>query len=114
MILRGMRTAAKANALTTVAKVVPLLLFIGLVIAGFSKDTFMVDFWGTPALGSTLDQVKSTMLMTVWVFIGIEGANVFSARAADRADVGRAPSLHAAQRPALCPRFADLPQRPMG
>ncbi|SCW36349.1 MULTISPECIES: arginine-ornithine antiporter [unclassified Pseudomonas] len=90
MILRGMRTAAKANALTTIAKVVPLLLFIGLVIAAFSKDTFMVDFWGTPALGSTLDQVKSTMLVTVWVFIGIEGANVFSARAAERADVGRA------------------------
>jgi len=90
MILRGMRTAARANALTTVAKVVPLLLFIALVIAAFRRETFMVDFWGAPALGSTLDQVKSTMLVTVWVFIGIEGANVFSARAAERANVGRA------------------------
>jgi arginine:ornithine antiporter/lysine permease len=90
MILRGMRTAAKANALTTLAKVVPLLLFIGLVIAAFQRKTFMVDFWGSPALGSTLDQVKSTMLVTVWVFIGIEGANVFSARAAERVNVGRA------------------------
>lgn len=85
MILRGMRTAARANALTTVAKVVPLLLFIGVLIASFQRETFMVDFWGTPALGSTLDQVKSTMLVTVWVFIGIEGASVFSARAAERA-----------------------------
>jgi arginine:ornithine antiporter/lysine permease len=90
MILRGMRTAARANALTTMAKIVPLLLFIGLVIAAFQRDTFNVDFWGAPALGSTLDQVKSTMLVTVWVFIGIEGANVFSARAAERANVGRA------------------------
>ncbi|MFS2156748.1 arginine-ornithine antiporter [Pseudomonas sp. Pseusp122] len=90
MILRGMRTAARANALTTVAKIVPLLLFIGLVIAAFQRETFRVDFWGTPALGSTLDQIKSTMLVTVWVFIGIEGANVFSARAAERANVGRA------------------------
>ncbi|MEB2651781.1 arginine-ornithine antiporter [Pseudomonas siliginis] len=90
MILRGMRTAAQANALTTVAKVVPLLLFIGVLIASFQRETFMVDFWGTPALGSTLDQVKSTMLVTVWVFIGIEGASVFSARAAERANVGRA------------------------
>ncbi|WP_336341434.1 arginine-ornithine antiporter [Pseudomonas atacamensis] len=90
MILRGMRTAARANALTTVAKVVPLLLFIGVLIASFQRETFMVDFWGTPALGSTLDQVKSTMLVTVWVFIGIEGASVFSARAAERANVGRA------------------------
>src|SRR5207344_708972 len=41
-------------------------------------------------LGSLLDQGKSTMLVTVWVFIGIEGASVYSARAASRADVGRA------------------------
>jgi arginine:ornithine antiporter/lysine permease len=90
MILRGMHTAARANALTTVAKIVPLLLFIAVVIAAFQRETFSVDFWGSPALGSTLDQVKSTMLVTVWVFIGIEGANVFSARAAERANVGRA------------------------
>jgi arginine:ornithine antiporter / lysine permease len=37
-----------------------------------------------------LDQVKSTMLVTLWVFIGIEGASVYSARAAKRTDVGRA------------------------
>jgi arginine:ornithine antiporter/lysine permease len=90
MILRGMRTAARANALTTVAKIVPLLLFIGLVMAAFQHETFNLDFWGAPSLGSTLDQVKSTMLVTVWVFIGIEGANVFSARAAQRRNVGRA------------------------
>ena len=41
-------------------------------------------------LGSILHQVKSTMLVTLWVFIGIEGASVYSARAARRSDVGRA------------------------
>lgn len=90
MILRGMRTAARANALTTVAKIVPLVLFIGLVIAAFQRETFNIDFWDPIALGSTLDQVKRTMLVTVWVFIGIEGANVFSVRAQKREDVGRA------------------------
>ena len=30
---------------------------------------------------NTMSQVKSTMLVTVWVFIGIEGAVVFSGRA---------------------------------
>jgi Amino acid transporters len=44
-------------------------------------------------LGSVMDQVKSTMLVTLWVFIGIEGASVYSARAANRADVGRATLL---------------------
>ena len=29
-------------------------------------------------LGTTMDQVKNMMLVTVWVFIGIEGAAVYS------------------------------------
>lgn len=90
MILRGMPTAARANALTTVAKIVPLLLFIDLVIAAFQRENFNIDFWSSTASSSTLDQVKSTMLVTVWVFIGIEGANVFSARAQKREDVDQA------------------------
>ena len=35
-------------------------------------------------------QVKDTMLITLWVFIGIEGAVVVSARARRRKDVGLA------------------------
>jgi arginine:ornithine antiporter/lysine permease len=40
------------------------------------------------ALGSLMDQVKSTMLVTLWAFIGIEGASVVSGRAAKRSDIG--------------------------
>lgn len=90
MVLRGIQGAAVLNAVVTLAKVVPLLLFIVLVAMAFQVTTFKLDFWGAPALGSVLDQVRSTMLVTVWVFIGIEGASVYSARAANRADVGRA------------------------
>ncbi len=90
MVLRGIQGAAVLNAVVTLAKVVPLLLFIVLVAMAFQVTTFRLDFWGAPALGSVLDQVRSTMLVTVWVFIGIEGASVYSARAAHRADVGRA------------------------
>ncbi|WP_207817529.1 amino acid permease, partial [Pseudomonas sp. 67(2021)] len=35
-------------------------------------------------------QVRNMMLVTVWVFIGIEGASIFSARAEKRSDVGKA------------------------
>jgi arginine:ornithine antiporter / lysine permease len=90
MVLRGIQGAAVLNAIVTAAKVVPLLLFIVLVAMAFQVTTFKLDFWGAPALGSVLDQVRSTMLVTVWVFIGIEGASVYSARAANRIDVGRA------------------------
>jgi len=90
LVLRGIQGAAVLNALVTVAKVLPLLLFIVLVALAFQFDTFRLDFWGGVKLGSVLDQVKSTMLVTVWVFIGIEGASVYSARAQRREDVGRA------------------------
>ena len=90
MVLRGIQGAAVLNAVVTAAKVLPLLLFIVLVAMAFQVSTFKLDFWGNPQLGSVLDQVRSTMLVTVWVFIGIEGASVYSARAARREDVGRA------------------------
>jgi arginine:ornithine antiporter/lysine permease len=81
------------NAVVTLAKLVPLLLFICLVALAFQVGTFRLDFWGGAKLGPVLDQVKSTMLVTVWVFIGIEGASVYSARASKREDVGRATVL---------------------
>ena len=89
-VLRGIRGAAVLNGVLTVAKVVPLVFFIVLVAYAFQMDTFKLNFWGTPELGSVLSQVKSTMLVTVWVFIGIEGASVYSARAQNRKDVGSA------------------------
>lgn len=46
-----------------------------------------------PDLGSVIDQIKSMMLVTVWVFIGIEGASLYSARAEKRSDVGKATIL---------------------
>ena len=90
LVLRGIQGAAVLNAVVTLAKVAPLVLFIVLVALAFRADTFTLAFWGDTALGSVLDQVKSTMLVTVWVFIGIEGASVYSARASKREDVGRA------------------------
>jgi arginine:ornithine antiporter/lysine permease len=93
MVLRGIRGAAVLNAVVTLAKVLPLVLFIVLVASAFRFEVFSAEFWGNAKLGSTLDQVKSTMLVTVWVFIGIEGASVYSARARRREDVGRATVL---------------------
>lgn len=37
-----------------------------------------------------MNQVRNMMLVTVRVFIGIEGASIFSARAEKRLDVGKA------------------------
>jgi arginine:ornithine antiporter/lysine permease len=99
LVLVGIRQAAFVNLITTISKLVPLFLFLLLAIVAFHWDKFTFNFWGRPdasgagGLGSILEQVKSTMLVTVWVFIGIEGASVYSSRAAQRSDVGRATIL---------------------
>ncbi|BCH25669.1 arginine:ornithine antiporter [Mesorhizobium sp. L-8-10] len=96
LVLGGIKQAAFVNVVTTIAKLVPLMAFVLLAVIGFNWDKISFDFWGqggadgTGGLGSILAQVKSTMLVTLWVFIGIEGASVYSARAARRSDVGRA------------------------
>ena len=89
----GVRQAAILNAVTTIAKVVPILAFIVLTaFLGFSWETFADDFWGLEAdsVGGVFDQVQGIMLFTVWVFIGIEGASVYSRQARSRRDVSRA------------------------
>lgn len=92
LVLRGIREAAFINTITTIAKIVPLLLFIVIAAIAFKLDVFTTDFWGAgnTELGSVMDQVRNMMLVTVWVFIGIEGASIFSARAEKRSDVGKA------------------------
>ena len=92
LVLRGIKEAAFINQLTTVAKIVPIVMFIVLAAVAFKADIFTRDFWGTqtPSLGSVMDQVRNMMLVTVFVFIGIEGASVYSGRAEKRSDVGKA------------------------
>ena len=88
-LTRGLRQAAVMNAVTTVAKLLPILAFIVLVaFLGFSWDRFTMDFWGSHI--PFTDQLKGIMLYTVWVFIGIEGASVYSKQARVRSDVGKA------------------------
>lgn len=99
LTLRGVQTAAFVNTIVTIAKVVPILTFIAIAAIGFNAGLFSADIWGHQttidgeSLGSTMHQVKNMMLVTVWVFIGIEGAAVYSKRAKSRSDVGRATVL---------------------
>jgi arginine:ornithine antiporter/lysine permease len=95
IILMGVRQAAIVNVITTIAKLAPIFIFIVAILVAFKLPTFSLDFWGaaTPDLGSIAAQAKSTMLVTLWVFIGIEGASVVSGRAARRKDIGRATIL---------------------
>nr|WP_234969409.1 amino acid permease [Bacillus mediterraneensis] len=92
--VRGAHSASLVDFIVTVAKVVPILLFIVCVIIAFKVDIFSLDFWGTGSGGfelqSVVSQVKNTLLTTVWVFIGVEGAIIYSVRAKKSSDIGKA------------------------
>ncbi|WP_079452866.1 amino acid permease [Pseudomonas aeruginosa] len=68
---------------------------IGALIAYMSgSGKILSAFFGiSPALGSVTRQVETTMLYTVWVFLGIESATVYASHARHAADVSRATLL---------------------
>lgn len=101
VILAGVKGATSLNTIGTIGKLVPIVIFLFIIAFVFKFSNFMSDFWGHETivklsdkpLGSMLTQVKSTMLVTLWVFIGIEGAVVVSNRARDQKEVGQATFL---------------------
>ncbi|WNJ77617.1 amino acid permease [Cedecea neteri] len=93
LVLRGVQTAASINLVATLAKLLPLGMFVVLAAIAFKLSTFSLDFTGIELGIPVWEQVKNTMLITLWVFIGVEGAVVVSARARNKKDVGRATLL---------------------
>ena len=98
LILKGIKQATIINTIGTIVKIVPLVLFILIMFIIFKFSHFDFDFWGeaiaTKAkLGDLSTQIKSTMLVTLWAFIGIEGAVVMSNRAQNTQEIGKATFL---------------------
>ena len=92
LVLRGTEEAAIINRIVTVAKLIPIGVFIVLSLFVVNWSTFVDNLHGQ-GLGSIFGQVKGTMLATVFVFLGVEGASVYSRYASKREDVGRATIL---------------------
>lgn len=96
LVLAGVKQAGAINTIGTIAKLVPLILFIIIIGCVFKFHHFTFDFWGmtahapNKALGGIIAQVKAPMLVTLWAFIGVEGAVVVSGRARNHGDVSKA------------------------
>src|SRR5262249_53158630 len=92
MLLRGVQQAAVINQIVTIAKIVPILIFIVILAFAFKADLFRANFFAGEGYGGAtiFDQVRATMLVTVFVFLGIEGASVYSRYAQKRSHVGAA------------------------
>ena len=129
VVLHDVKKAVALNTIATVIKIIPIVIFIVVAIAGFNADIFALNFWGgdAPTFGNVSEQVRSSMLVTVFVFVGLEGASVFSRYASGREHIGYATVLGAVS--VLClvvlvsmlsygvllrPELAALPSPAMG
>ncbi|WP_404442590.1 basic amino acid/polyamine antiporter [Microbacterium marinum] len=92
LIRRGVREASALNRVVSVAKTVPILVFVVLCLTVFDPAVFAAN-WSGGTGEDLFEQVRATMLVTVFVFIGVEGASVNSRHARRRSDVGRATVL---------------------
>lgn len=91
MVLSGVKRTAALNVLASILNVTTIGFALIVMAYFITGGRFAFDAWGQQShLGSLFTQVKSTMLVTLWVFIGIEAAVVISDRARRMSDVGPA------------------------
>ncbi len=91
IVQNGLRGASSLNTVSTLAKLIALIVIIVIVAAFFGIHDFKFSFWGEGLkIGTIGRQIRNPMLVTLWCFIGIEGAVVISGRAKNAADVGTA------------------------
>lgn len=91
LVALGLKVASVINTISTIIKFSSLALIIVLLFAFANYDLLSWDFWGRQShLGSLSRQIDSTMLTTLFFFMGVEGAIVVSYRARCAPDVGKA------------------------
>lgn len=101
LVLSGEKTAGAINSIGTIAKLIPLVLFVIILGVVIDYSQLFTDLWGTQpqittdvaghaAPESLAAQIMAPMTVTLWAFIGVEGAVVLSGRARNPRDVGKA------------------------
>ncbi|TCP54517.1 lysine:proton symporter (APA family) [Tumebacillus sp. BK434] len=95
LVLRGVEGAGKVNFVATAAKVLGFLFFIIAALFAFQKANILplvqprIDE-GTQQAVSLFGQINGAAISTLWAFVGVESAVVFSSRARKQSDVKKA------------------------
>lgn len=91
IVAGGIKTAKLLNNILAGVKIAAIALICVLLLINVKLGVFQMNLMDEAlGAGSLLSQVKSTMLVTLWCFIGIEGAVMMAARAKRPSDVGKA------------------------
>ncbi|QBJ35295.1 basic amino acid/polyamine antiporter [Hafnia alvei] len=96
LVLSGTKLAGKIDIVGTIAKLIPLIVFIFILVYLLNVTEITSNIWGNnPSLpqehlGSVFSQITSPLDVALWCFIGVEGAVALSGRAKNKKDVGKA------------------------
>lgn len=96
LVLSGTRVAGTINIIGTLAKLIPLVGFVFILIYFMKYSHIISNPWGHSSalpeqqLGSVFSQVTSPLNVALWCFIGVEGAVALSGRAKNKKDIGKA------------------------
>ena len=96
IVIHGVMTASFINTIMTILKFSAIIIIISLLLIYMKSEMFTLDFWGEnytkglKPLGSIGNQIMGTMLVTMFCFVGVEGAVMLSSYAKNHKDVGRA------------------------
>lgn len=94
LMVQGIKEASIVNVMITTVKLMALATLILVFIYGFKTSVFMKNMSTHDLhLGTMFEQIKATMLVTVWDFLGIEAACIYAIYAKSMKDVGRATML---------------------
>ncbi len=114
LVLSGTQVAGFLNFLGTIAKLIPLVFFVVVVLYFFRSTEFLQNFWGLEQ--SKVNPIKSIYTQTIapldvalWCFIGIESAVALSGRAKNKKDISKATFIGFIISLALCMIISIIP-----
>lgn len=95
LILNGVKAASSVEIAGTVGMLLTTAIFLVVMAISFNWGSFTTNMFANHAvphlndrdLGSLQHQISSTMMTTLWVFGGVEGAVVLSDKAKSQDEV---------------------------
>ncbi|MDR0645679.1 MAG: basic amino acid/polyamine antiporter [Elusimicrobiota bacterium] len=95
LTLKGIKTAALVNLIGTFFKLIPIIIFILIALITFKLSVFLPGLFDNLTfknfdITALPNQIKSTMFITLWCFIGVETAVALSDRANKSGDISKA------------------------
>lgn len=98
LVLQGVKISSGIQKVATAFMLAVVFVFLATVLFHFNLHTFTANAAATRAvpslqdkpMGSIIHQVMNTMMVTLWLFGGIEGAVVMSGKAKDVRQVSKA------------------------